>query len=197
VKKTLLLLASAVCLLLPSVAFSEVKIAKTCRIANQLDGRCGWSALETLARHHGIKSLYGVGEKYPANTRPKDLESAVVASGAKYRIQSRGCRDTEILRDSVRDNLGAIVGLRPTYSGGRGHIVTLVDFGSDEVRYLDPNDTDSQVRTMDTESFLARWDGFTLVLERPEPKTNAPGGRQNLVTRSLLSVLYLAPTLLQ
>jgi len=137
-----------------------------------------------------------VGDKYPANTRPKDLESAVVASGAKYRIQSRGCRDTEILRDSVHDNLGAIVGLRPTYSGGRGHIVTLVDFGSDEVRYLDPNDTDSQVRTMDTKSFLARWDGFTLVLERPEPKIDAPGGRQNLVTRSLLSVLYLAPTLL-
>src|SRR6516165_6270820 len=68
VKKTLVLLVSAVCLLLPSVGFSEVKIAKTCRIANQMDGRCGWSALETLARHHGIKSLYGVGDKYPANT---------------------------------------------------------------------------------------------------------------------------------
>jgi hypothetical protein len=196
VRKTLFLLPTFLCLLLPSLGFSEVKIAKTCRITNQADGRCGWSALETLARHHGIKSLYGLGDKYPANTRPKDLEGAVVAGGAKYRIQSRGCRDTEILRDSVRDNLGAIVGLRPTYSGGRGHIVTLVDFGSDEVRFLDPNDTDSRVRKMDTESFLARWDGFTLVLERPEPRIDSPGRRPSLLTERLLSVLCTGPTLL-
>jgi hypothetical protein len=167
VRKASLLLACVGCLLLPSLAFSEVKIAKTCRVANQKDGRCGWSALETLARYHGIKSLYGVGDGHPANTRPKDLEQAVVASGAKYRIQSRGCRDTEVLRSSVRDDLGAIVGLRPTYPGGRGHIVTLVDFGIEEVRFIDPNDQDGQVRTIDIESFLERWDGFTLVLERP------------------------------
>jgi hypothetical protein len=176
VRNTIFLFGSILGLLLPTAAFSEVRIAKACRVANQADGRCGWSALETLARHHGITGLYGLGERYPANTRPKDLEGAVVATGAKYRIQGRGCRDTDLLRSSVRDNLGAIVGLRPAYPGGKGHIITLVDFGSDEVRYLDPNDKDREVRTMSVESFLERWDGFALVLERPQPKIAEPGG---------------------
>jgi hypothetical protein len=132
---------------------------------NSPPGRCGWCALETLARHHSITALYGIVDKHPANCRPKDLEGAVAASGARYRIQRRGNCDTEILRRAIRDNLGAVVGFRPLESGGRGHIVTLVDLGDEQVRILDPND--GKVRSMELDAFLERWDGFTLVLERP------------------------------
>ena len=164
-KRTALFLAPLLSLFLPSVALPEVEIPVASRVVNMPPGRCGWCALETLARHLSIKALYGIVEQHPTNSRPKDLESAVAASGAKYRIQSRGSRDIEILRRAIRDNLGAVVGFRPLVSGERGHIVTLVDFGSQEVHILDPND--GKVRAMELGAFLERWDGFALVLERP------------------------------
>jgi hypothetical protein len=155
-------------LILANFARSEVNIPSECRIPNKsADGRCGWCALETLARRHGIRSLYGLAEKYPSRTRPRDLEAAVAASEVRYHIQQRGCRRTEILRDAINHDLGAIVGFRPAYPGAGGHIVTLVDFGPTKVRYLDSNDKDDRVRTMDLDSFLEEWDGFALVLERP------------------------------
>ena len=158
---------SFVLLLLPAVAFSEVQIPSECRVANRPPGRCGWCALETLARCHAIKPLYGVAEKHPTQSRPRDLEGVVAATEVKYRIQNRGSRSTEILRDAISKGLGAVVGFRPVYPGEGGHIVTLVDFGPKEVRILDPNDKDGRVRTMDLDTFLDRWDGFTLVLDRP------------------------------
>jgi hypothetical protein len=165
VARTFLFLPLSVCLLVPSVALPEVQISVASRMLNSPPGRCGWCALETLARHLSIKALYGIVEKHPANSRPKDLESAVAATGARYRIQCRGNRNTEILRNAIDENLGAVVGFRPLVSGERGHIVTLVEFGDAEVRILDPND--GKVRTMGLEAFLKRWDGFALVLERP------------------------------
>jgi hypothetical protein len=123
--------------------------------------------LETLARRHGIKALYGVADRYSSRVRPHDLESAVAAAHVNYRIQERGCRGTDILRNAIAKDLGAMVGFRPPYPGAGGHVVTLVDFGPTEVRILDPNDKDGQVRTMDLDSFLEQWDGFALVLDRP------------------------------
>jgi hypothetical protein len=165
--KPAVFIALLLCLLLPSFALAEVQIPLACRVANLPPGRCGWCALETLARHHSIKALYGVVAKNATNSRPKDLEGAVIENGVKYRSQRRGCLSTEILEDAIRENLGAVVGFRPLSAGGRGHIVTLVDFGDAEVRIIDPNDTDRRVRSMDREMFLERWDGFALVLERP------------------------------
>jgi hypothetical protein len=43
-----------------------------------------------------------------------------------------------------------------------------VDLGKDEVRVIDPNDTDHRVRTMNRDRFFYWWDGFALVL------TNSP-----------------------
>ena len=56
-------LALALLLLLPWTADAEVNIAPVCRIKNRPPGRCGWCALETLARHLQIKILYGLTEK--------------------------------------------------------------------------------------------------------------------------------------
>jgi hypothetical protein len=154
-------------LLIPTVALAEVQIPSDCRVANRPPGRCGWCALETLARRHCIKPLYGVVEKHPSQSRPKDLEREVKAGEVKYRIQGRGSRSTDILHDAIREDLGAVVGFRPDSPGAGGHIVTLVDFGPKKVKILDPNDNGGQVRTLDLDTFLDRWDGFALVLDRP------------------------------
>jgi hypothetical protein len=157
-----------ICFLLPSVALAEVRIPSECRVANLPPGRCGWCAVETLARHLHISSLYGITAKHPDSSRPRDLEAALTATGVKYRIQSRGCTDAGILETAISEDLGVVVGFRPWVSGGRGHVVTLVDFNKQRVRILDPNDKTGRARTMDVDAFLERWDGFALVLERPE-----------------------------
>jgi hypothetical protein len=89
----------------------------------------------------------------------------VAASGVKFRIQRRGARNTDILRQAIGEDLGAVVGFRPSTGASGGHIVTLVDFGPEEIRYIDPNYPD-RVRMMDLETFMERWDGFALILDR-------------------------------
>jgi hypothetical protein len=120
-----------------------------------------------LARHLSITALYGIVEKHPTQSRPSDLEAALTTLRVRYHLQSRGSRNTDILRNAISQNLGAVVGFRPAYAGAGGHIVTLLDLGPEEVRILDPNDSDGRVRIMSLDSFLTRWDGFALVLDRP------------------------------
>ena len=158
-------LALALVLLVPCAALAEVKIAPVCRIKNRPPGRCGWCALETLARHHHIKALYDLAESNATRSDPEDLEDVLDKAGVAYRIQHPGSRSTDILRYAIREQLGAAVGFRELYPGAGGHIVTLVDFTDDAAKVIDPNDQDGRVRTMDRERFLYWWDGFALVLE--------------------------------
>ena len=136
------------CLLLVAFAFpaaAEVNIPTDCRIKNRPPGRCGWCALETLARHQHI-------------------EPALAENGIGYWIQYRGCYDTKILRDAVRRDRGVLVGFRELYPGKGGHIVTVIDLGPDAVRVIDSNDGDGRTRTMSRDGFFHWWDGFALVL---------------------------------
>jgi hypothetical protein len=154
------------CLSLPGIVAAGVDIPLDCRVANRPPGRCGWCAVETLARHQGIKALYGLVDKSSSQSRPKDIERVVAASHVKFRVQQRGARSTAILQQAIRDDRAAVVGFRPAAGATGGHIVTLVDFGPEEIRYIDPNYPD-RVRMMDLEAFIARWDGFALILDRP------------------------------
>jgi hypothetical protein len=156
-------------LLLPAAALAEVKIDRACRMKNRPPGRCGWCALETLARHHHIKVLFGLVEEHESTANPEDLTAVLDARKVRYKLQNRGERDTAILRSSCADGLGAVVGFRPLKEGGGGHIVTLVDYTDDTVKLIDSNDEDVRVRTMKTERFLYWWDGFTLVLQPERP----------------------------
>jgi hypothetical protein len=143
---------------------AEVNIPIECRVSNQPPGRCGWCALETLGRHQQIKSLIGLTESNARQARQEDLVQVLNALHIGYRIQYRGEFDTDILRQAVQKNHGAVVGFRELRPGAGGHIVTLVDFGPDEVRVIDPNDSDHRVRTLTLDRFLYWWDGFALVL---------------------------------
>jgi ABC-type bacteriocin/lantibiotic exporter with double-glycine peptidase domain len=153
---------------LPSTARAEVKIALKDRVRNQPEGRCGWCALETLARHHGIEALDGLADKHAARATQSDLEAVLDDARVDYRIQPIGSRSTTILRYAIRENLGAIVGFRERVPGQGPHMLTVVDFGPEEVRVIDSNDADGRVRTLSLKRFLSWWDGFALVLEKHE-----------------------------
>lgn len=154
--------------LFPLPARAEVNIALENRIRNQPEGRCAWCALETLGRHHGIQALEGIADKRTAPATPSDLEKALDDLRIDYRTQPVGSRSTTILRYAIRENLGAVVGFRELRPGQGAHMVTVVDFGPDEVRVIDSNDADGRVRTMSLKRFLSWWDGFALVLENHE-----------------------------
>ncbi|HZT79311.1 MAG TPA: hypothetical protein VFA26_03765 [Gemmataceae bacterium] len=157
--------ALVVALLLPCAARAEVKIAMANRVKNKPPGRCGWCAVETLARHHGLKALYDLTECSACRCCPSDLEAALAKAGIRYRVQKPGNTDPAILRYAIRKDLGAAVGFRELEPGAGGHIVTLVDFTDEGVKVIDPNDSDRRTRTMTVERFLYWWDGFALVLE--------------------------------
>jgi hypothetical protein len=157
-------------LLVVGAARAEVNIDPANRIPNRPPGRCGWCALETLARHHQVKDLYGLVDAHESTANPEDLVAVLDKFKLQYKLQNRGDRDTAILRASCANGLGAVVGFRPLVEGGGGHIVTLVDFTDETVKLIDCNDADCHVRSMATERFLHWWDGFTLVLQ---PKRDA------------------------
>ncbi len=151
--------------LIPCAVRAEVNIEPECRMKNRPPGRCGWCAVETLARHHHIKVLIGLVEEHATNADPDDLTTLLDKVKVHYKLQKRGDLDTEVLRSACKDGLGAVVGFRPLREGAGGHIVTLVDFTEDTVKVIDPNDQDGRVRTMPRENFLHWWDGFTIVLQ--------------------------------
>jgi hypothetical protein len=156
-------------LLAASTARAAIHIAPECRVKNRPPGRCGWCALETLARHHGVKAIYGFADSHPCTCSPRSLEESLLETGVRYRIQYPGSRGRSILHYAIDENLGAAVGLRTPALGPGGHIVTLVDLTADKVRYIDPNDADGRTRTMNFHRFLQHWDGLAVVL--------LPGGK--------------------
>lgn len=156
-------------LLAASPAQAAIHIAPECRVKNRPPGRCGWCALETLARHHGLNAIYGFAARHPCMCSPRSLEESLLEAGVRYRIQYPGNRGRGILHYAIDEELGAAIGLRGPSVGPDGHIVTLVDLTPDKVRYLDPNDADGRTRTMSLRRFLLHWDGLAIVL--------VPGGK--------------------
>src|SRR5437588_5209502 len=99
-------------LLLPLSAAAEVNIPASCRMKNRPPGRCGWCAVETLARHHKIKSLFGLVEDHATTADPEDLTTLLDKVKVRYKLQKRGDLDTDVLRAACKDGLGAVVGFR-------------------------------------------------------------------------------------
>src|SRR5947209_2514778 len=125
--RPLRLLALTCVLLCTGAVWGEVRVTPACRVKNRPPGRCGWCALETLARHHHVEMLYGLTDKHASRCSTRGLEKALNRAGIPYRIQYPGERDKAILRYAINENLGAVVGFREAVPGGGGHIVTLID----------------------------------------------------------------------
>lgn len=166
--RSLYCVSLVVLLLVPPGANAEIHIALHCRVKNRPPGRCGWCSLETLARHHGLKALYGLADRHPCTCSSRSLENALQELGVPYRIQYPGIRSRSILHFAIDEKLGAAVGLRaatPYEEHGVGdHIVTLVDLTPEMVLFIDPNDVDGRTRSMSLHRFFARWDGLAVVL---------------------------------
>jgi hypothetical protein len=156
-------------LVAPGLTRAEVHITAKERVRNRPPGRCGWCVLETLARHQKIKALYGLTRKHPCTAEPVDLRKALKKAHVRYRIQYPGKRRSAILRRAIRQGHGAAVGFRPIYLGRQSHVVALVDYGSRQVRIIDPNDKKFRVRSMSRKRFRHYWDGFAIVLEKKPP----------------------------
>src|SRR5437763_17167930 len=122
-KRLVRLVALLVPLFIPLSAAAKVEIAAACRVKNRPPGRCGWCALETLARHLHIRKLHGITQAHATQTTLEDLETTVNQAGVSYRLQRPGDLDTSILSEAVRGGLGAAVGFRELYPGAGGHIV--------------------------------------------------------------------------
>jgi len=149
----------------PGPSWAEINIAPSCRVKNSPPGRCGWCAVETLARFHGLRGLYGLAEKHASTCNPGNLEDVLTEMGVCYRIQYAGKLDLDILRYAVKEKLGAAIGLRQPAPATIGHIVTLIDLTKTTVKLIDSNDTDGRIRELSMVQFLVDWDGFALVLE--------------------------------
>lgn len=167
-KRLLPLLSLSIVLSLPCLAAAQADIPADCRIPNRPPGRCGWCALETLARHQHIKTLYGIVDTQDCQCCPADLEEFLKQYKIAYHCQQRGENDQTLLRKTVHDHCGVVIGFREPQPGAGGHIVTLIDITDNEVRLIDPNDQDKRTRTMPLERFLYWWDGFALTLDRVE-----------------------------
>jgi hypothetical protein len=158
--------------LIAGTAWGEVDIPATCRVKNQPPGRCGWCSLETLGRYHQLKALYQLSEKNAYRCSTSSLESTLGQLGIAYRVQPCGGYSQDILSYAVSEGLGAVIGFRELYPGAGGHIVTLVDFSDSGVRVIDSNDQDGRSRDMSLARFLYWWDGFALVIEPREPRSD-------------------------
>jgi hypothetical protein len=169
--------ALLVALAVPALAAGEVHIARKNRIHNLPPGRCGWCAVETLARQQHIRALYGLTHKHPSRwSDPDDVEVVLHKKHVRYHIQYPGERSTKIIRTAVAEGRGVAVGLFDYKPGQGGHIVTLVGWGKRWVRIIDSNDRALRVRAITKKRFLAKWDGLAVVLDgtqRPKKKRQA------------------------
>jgi hypothetical protein len=163
-------LALVLVLSIPCVCLAEVPIQVDCRVPNRPPGRCGWCALETLARHHHIEALYGLSDNHSSMSSAASLESYLEQTDVPYRIQYPGEYEQDILDFAIHEGLGAAVGFRELYLGSGGHIVTLIELTDDVAKVIDSNDQDRRIRTMSRDRFFYWWDGFALVLEPKKPK---------------------------
>jgi hypothetical protein len=162
-------LALALVLIIPCLCLAEVPIKISSRVPNRPPGRCGWCALETLARHHHIEALYGLSDNHSSMSSAASLETFLAETNVDYRVQYPGDYDLDILDHAIKDGLGAAVGFRELYPGAGGHIVTLIELNDEVAKVIDSNDQDRRIRTMSRDRFLYWWDGFALVLEPKKP----------------------------
>lgn len=140
----------------------QVPIAQNNRIYNKSGDQCGWASLETLARHHEIKSLYDLTKNHKGLINDNNGPNVLKRKKVEFKYQKQTDKNVEILKTYVEQkHYGAAVGLDGT------HMVTLCHFDEKNgiAKFIDNSGPNAlEIQTWDIKKFLERWDGTTYVL---------------------------------
>lgn len=168
-KKLIFAALAAVAILASPVSAQVVTIAPENRVANIPGGFCGYAAVETLGRHHGIKSLHGLRDARrkvtPNGVSNFDmLASELALRNVKHGYTRPGTYSTGMIENAIRDKSGIVVGLKPLPGTNVGHFVIVNGWTDKEVTITDSNEPQPVVITR--ERFMQIWNGSTLTVGR-------------------------------
>lgn len=84
-----------------------------------------------------------------------------------YKLQEEGNVDLTLIKDAVKRNLGAAIGVKGYPKDGDYHMVTLTDLTNDKAIFVDPNDLKKYEKPRDW--FDKCWKGYTIVIYPASP----------------------------
>lgn len=132
----------------------DVWIPPQWRVRNT-QGNCVWSAVETVGRQSGLKSLEGIKERAVQNgwhgAFVDNVELAFKDAKIPYDVTKH--KEYSLLGRAVKNGTGAYIQI-----DGNSHAVVLVGIDSDSVRIVD-NNGPPVVQTWTRASFDRRWSG--------------------------------------
>jgi hypothetical protein len=140
---------------------AQVPVAADQRTRNKSGVQCVWCSLATLGKYHGHAGVAALAEHHKGLAGPAEVRAALGGLGVRYRMQMPGNKDPKILRDACARRWGAAVGL------GGTHAVNVIHFAGGTVKLVDNSDPALADRTLTEAAFLARWDGWAVVLTPP------------------------------
>lgn len=119
-------------LCLQRVAPADVHIDRSNRIPNRTGSQCVYASLETLGRHHGVRSLYSITSRYKSTSGPQQVERILSQLGVRHMSMPMGSQSRSLpaAEEACRDGYGCLVGMR-----GR-HAVVLVGLDMTSARIM-------------------------------------------------------------
>jgi hypothetical protein len=139
----------------------QVPVAQDARAYNRSGVQCVWCSLETLARYQGIAAASKLTDRYKGQSHEGEVRRVLDGLGVRYRMQSIGNKNPQILKDACTKRWGACVGMRGV------HMINVVHFEGGTVKTIDNCDSKLSVRTLSEKEFLSSWDGWAVVLIPP------------------------------
>lgn len=145
----------------------QVRIAMEHRVENR-GPRCFWSVMETLGRHNRIKQLYGISNVFKDAPERADVPGFLHRYRLRHEMQWEGNYDTAILKRGCDRGLGVAICISyyidtPQGSMEQAHMMTLVSYTKNYVRFIDPNKP-GKVQQADHQWFRKYWDGWSIIL---------------------------------
>jgi ABC-type bacteriocin/lantibiotic exporter with double-glycine peptidase domain len=159
--------SAVVLLLLAHSGSAEFQVSEKCWVKNpRVDPRCAWCCLEMLARQHGIKAMYNIGQDQPRCAKIPDLEEALKKSPILYWLEYPGVQNFALLRHAMKHKLGAMIGLHKGVAGPDKHVVIVTKITSQRIEYLDPNDGPGITRLISPQKLFRSWDGLLIIIKK-------------------------------
>jgi hypothetical protein len=120
-----------------------------------------WCSISTLAKYLGIPAAAHLTDRYKGQSHEGEVRRVLDGLGVRYRMQSSGNHDPQILKDACAKRWGACVGLR------HRHMVNVVHYADGVVKFINNCDRSLSVRQLSEREFLSQWDGWAIVLLPP------------------------------